>query len=133
LKLPLRFRIELQRLTMFVNGSHARKKFCVQADGVLVRRQLRRFIGLHFLQRGIRIRGSHRAERGQSPLQKLTGLLHGHQRVLVSRRRWIVGNRLDFGEFLRHARFDCRLIILVLDLVERRRVERQRARRIKWI
>jgi hypothetical protein len=61
------------------------------------------------------------------PRQQRTRLLHRLDRVGECRRRFLVGDDLHLGELLLHARFDGRLVVGGLDLVEGRRVERQRA------
>ncbi len=61
-------------------------------------RQLRRFLGLNFLQHGIGIRTGDCSERSRRPLKELPGLLHGHERILKRRRRRIIRNRLFISE-----------------------------------
>src|ERR1700722_5898993 len=45
----------------------------------------------------------------------------------------VAGDAFYFGELLRHAGFDRRLVVLILDAVKRRSLERQRAWRIERI
>jgi len=112
---------------------YAAKEACVEVDGIVVRRQLRGFCGPHFLQRGIAIRLDDAEESGHRSVKELPGLLHGHQHILKGGRRRIVRNRLNLREFFGHARLDGRLIVLILDSVERGRMERQSTRRIKRV
>jgi hypothetical protein len=100
---------------------------------IVVRRQLRRLFGLHFLQHGIGIRPGDAVESGHRSLKESPSLLHGNERILEGWRRRIVRNCLHFREFFGHARLDGRLIVLILDSVEGRRVERQRTRRVKRV
>ena len=89
-----------------------------------------RFGLVHFLQRlvGVGAAGpGQRIECPQDPREQLAGFFHRHDGVVEGRRRGIVGDRVDLGQLAFHALFDGRLKIAVLDAVELRRLERQRA------
>ena len=101
----------------------------VQIDRVAVRRELRRLDALRLLQRVIRIRRGDGAERFEHARQQHARALERHDRVLERRPAALVGDRRDFGEMRAHALLDRRLVVGVANAVERRRSERQRARR----
>ena len=128
-----RFRIELQRIALLVDRVHALEQLGVEKDRVLMRGQPGRLEVLHFLQLGIQVRSGDAVECGHHAVEQLAGLFHGDKRVLERRRGGIVGDRPYFLALLRHAGFNRGLVIAVLDLVERRRLKGQRARRIERI
>ena len=64
---------------------------------------------------------------------KLAALFHGDDGVVERRGLGIIGDGLDFGLLLRYARLDCRLVIFILDFVERRCLKRERTGRIKRV
>src|SRR5271157_3218621 len=80
-----------------------------------------------FQQRGIRVCAHDCEESTLRPPQQLAAFFHREDGVFKSWRCWAVRDRLNLFELLRHAGLDGRLVILVLDLVERRRLKRQRA------
>ena len=88
---------------------------------------------LHFLQLRIQVRSGDAVERRHGAVEQLAGLFHGDKRVLEGRRSGIVGDRAHFLALLCHAGFNGGLVIAVLDLVERRRVKGQSARRVERV
>jgi hypothetical protein len=76
---------------------------------------------------------AHAPECGQRPIEETAAFLHGHEGVFKRGTGRFIRDALDLGELLRYAGLDGRLVILILDFVERRRVKRQRTRRIKRV
>ena len=91
--------------------------------------QLRREISLEFLEGGIGQRGGENAEGGARAVEQLAGALHGDDGVLEGGGGGIVGDGLVFLQILGHALVEGGGEMLVLDLLERRQVIGQRARR----
>ena len=92
-------------------------------------RELRRHRRLHGIERGVRI-GLIDPVKGQlDPFQHPAGLFHRYDGVVERRRGRIIGDLAHFLDLDRHAALDRGLIIAVLDLIERRGVEWQRAGR----
>ena len=123
----LRLRIELERVALVVDRLDALEQLAVEVDRILVRGQLRRLVFLHLLQRVVGVGAGDRTEHLHHAVQQGAGLLHRHEGVVEGRRIRVVGDLLDLGQLLLHALLDRRLVVGVRDLVERRRLERQRA------
>ena len=70
-----RLRIEFDRIALFVDGSHPRKKLGVQVDGIVVRRQSWRLFRPNFLQDGIGIGLARSAERGLRSIEAIDSAL----------------------------------------------------------
>ena len=130
---PQRFRIEVERCALVVDRFHARKKFRVQINRILLRGQARGFVRLHLLQLIVNVRAGDAVEHQHGPREQLAGALQRDDGVFKCGRRGIVGDGLDLIDLHRHTRIDGRLVIAVLDLVEGRRLKRQRAGRVKGI
>jgi hypothetical protein len=128
-----RFRIELERLTPRVDGGDACEEFFVEVNGVRMRRELRRQHGFRFLKRRVRVGLAHASKCGEGANEQASALLHGNEGVRKRRRRRVVGDAPYFSQLVCHAGFDGGLIVVILDFVERRCLERQRTRRIKRI
>jgi hypothetical protein len=128
-----RFSVELQRSALHVNGGDPLEQLLVQSDRIQVCGNLRRQRCLGFLQHWIGVRLIHPVECRRSTRQQATAAFHGDEGVLEGWGCRVVRNFIDLRELLRHARFNGRLIIRVLDFVERRRAKGQRACRIKRI
>ena len=92
-----------------------------------MRGELRRHVGLDFLDLGIRVRAREIAEDVFNALERLPGALHRHERVLERRRIFAVRDRFDFLDVLGQRGGVSRREVLVLDLVERRILVGQRA------
>ena len=91
-----------------------------------MRRELRRHLGLHFFQVGIGVRRAQIAEHGRCAIEQFAGTFHGHNRVVERRRRGILRDLFDLTFLLRHAGFQGRRDVVVLDAIERRQFIRQR-------
>ena len=123
----LAFGVEAELVALVVQRLHAREQLAVQRDGVLVRRQLRRHFGLHLLQCVIGVAAGQIEEHGGHAVEQLTGLLQRHDGVVEARRLLAVGNRRHLRQLFGHALLEGRREITVLDLVELRVLEGQRA------
>ncbi len=130
---PPRLRIQPQRIHLLVERGHPLEQLLVQEHCILQRGNLRRLDLLHLLQHWRRVRLRHRVQHRLHAIEQLPALLQRHQRVVEGRRRRVFRDRLDFLQLLRNPGLQRRLVVAVLDLVERRRLVRQRARRIKRI
>src|SRR5690606_30988719 len=104
-----------------------REQFGIEMDRVGVLGKLRRQRLLGGLQRLVGVRRGHGEEdrrgagqQGAAALQRLDG-------VGEARRFGALGDLADFGQVLAHAFLDRRLVVRVLDVVEQRCLERQRA------
>ena len=129
------FRIQLQAVALVIDRLHAREELVIEEDRVVVRRELRRLVGLDLVQRVVGVRLDDAEESRSGAVEQTARLLHRDDGVLEGRRFGIVRDRLDLGDLLAHAFFDRGLIVAVLDAVERRRVKRQiahRGERIGW-
>ena len=118
---------EMDVAALIIDGLHTREELGVQEDRVGVSGELRRLIGLHLVERVVGVGLHHTEERTGRAIKHAARLLKRHDRVRKRRLRFAVCNRLDFGDLLLHALFESGLIIAVVDLVEGRRVQRQRA------
>ena len=125
---PARLRVEAQIAAALVERFDPREQLRVERDRVLVGRDLRRHLLLELLQRVVGVRARQRVEDELGPEERLAALLERDERVLEAGRRRVVGDRVDLGEMLPHAFLERRSEVCVLDPVERRRLERQRAR-----
>ncbi len=123
----LLLRIQIQRVALVVDGLDAGEEFGVEIDLVLMRGQLGRDLFLDFLACVAGI-GLHQPEEdARHARERFAAALHRFDGVVEGRRFWVIGDLADVGQMLAHAFFERRQIIGVLDLVERRRLERQRA------
>ncbi len=66
-------------------------------------------------------------------LKEAAALFHRDEGVVEGGRSRVIGDGFDFGELLRHAGFDCGLVVGVLDLVEGRGLEWQGAGSVEGI
>ena len=98
-----------------------------------MRGQPGRLVVLHFLQFRIQVGSGNAVECGHGAVEQLAGLFQGDKCVLECRRSGVVGNCPDLLALLRHAGFNGRLVIAVLDLVEGRGVKGQSARRVERV
>jgi len=96
---------------------------------VMVLRQLRGDLFFQLLERVIGIGAGERVEDDLDPRERLAAPFERHQGVVEGGRAGVVGDGLDFGDLLAHARLEGRREVGVLDLVKRRRRERQGDRR----
>ena len=119
--------IKLQGVALLVDGFDALEQFGIEKDRIGVGGQLGSFDLLDFLQLRIEVGTSNGAERGHGAIKQPASLLHGGDGVFEGWRRGIFRDALHFVALLRHAGFNGRLVVGVFDLVEGRRVERQRA------
>ena len=119
----------MERIPLVVDCLDTGEELGIEEDRILMRRQLRRFFCLYFLQRLVRVRLRQGEEDLRRTRQQCAALLHRHDRVVERRRIGIVRDRFDFRDLLLHPFLDRRLVVRVLDLIERRRLERQRAGR----
>ncbi len=120
-------RVQLQRVTLVVQRLHAGEQLRVEVDFVLVRGQLRGDVFLDLLARFGAIGLDQAEEDARHAVQGLAAALHRHDGVVEGGRLGVVGDLADVGQVLAHAFFEGRRVVAVLDLVELRRLERQRA------
>ena len=118
---------------LLVDRRDACEQFGVQVNGVVVGGELRSEGRLRLLQRGIGVRARDAVERLEGAVEQAAAPLQRHESIRKRRRLPIVRDGLDLGELLRHPGLDRRPVVLILDLVERRRLKRQCARRIEGI
>jgi hypothetical protein len=120
-----RLGVEFQGISLSIKHSHPLEQLLVEADGIGMRRKLGRQCGPGRLQCGIDIGLRNAEENSGRAGQKTTAALHRHQGVIECRCRRIGRNLADLLQLLGHAGLECRLIVLVFDLVESRRMKRQ--------
>jgi hypothetical protein len=130
---PFRLGIEAQRVHLLVQRCKALEQLLIQEDRIIVRRAPRCFCRLHLVNRRAGVRLRHTIQHLRDAVVELTTLLQRDDGVVKRRRSRIVCDGLDFLQVLGDPGFDRRLVVRVLDAVERRRLERQRTRRIKRI
>ncbi len=124
-----RLDVEVQSALLGVDGLHPREQPGIHVDGVVVGGQARRQLDLDLLQRLVGVRRGQGVEDAASPRQHPPRTLQRHDGVLEAGRRRIIGDRRDLGALLTHALSERRAEVVVLDLVELRRLERQGAGR----
>ena len=122
-----RFRIEIERGALLIDRIDTREELPVEVDCVLMRGKLRRFRSLDLLERIVGVGAGKCGEHQLHTAQRLIGFFHRHDRVLERGRCGIVGDRVELGEAFGHGRVEGGREVGVLDLVEGRRLERQRA------
>ena len=130
---PFRFCIEVERVALVVDRLYAGEEFRIEIDRVGVCRQLRRLFRFDLLHRVVGVRLRQVEENLRGARQQIAALLHRDDRVVEGRWIGIVRDDLDFREAALHALFDRGLVVGVLDLVEWRRLKRQRAGVVKRI
>ncbi len=91
----------------------------LRKDGVLMRRQFRRHVGLGFLQGRVGVGAGEIGENAIDAFEQFARFFHGHDRVFESRRLGVGSDRLDLLELLSHALLVGRRKMLVLDAVKR--------------
>ena len=128
-----RLRVEVERRALLVDGLNSVVELGVEVHRIPVRCQPGRFHLLHLLQRGVGVGGSDRPKHRYDPIQEAAAFFQRNQRVFQGRGFRIPCNRENFSELLVHACLDGGLIIAILNLVEKRRLESQRAGRIKRV
>jgi hypothetical protein len=104
------------------------EQLLVEEDLVLGRGQPRRDALLDLLQPGIGVRPRQPVEDHLNVCKRLSAALQRDDRVVERRCRGIVGDVPDLLTLLPQRLIKCRKKIGVVDLVERRRVERKRRR-----
>ena len=125
----LRLGVEAARLPRVVQRLHAREELRVEVDGVVVRGELRRFLPFELLQRVVRVRLRQREEDLRGAGEEIAAALHRLDGVGEGRGVGAARDRVDLRELPLHPFLEGRLVVGVLDLVELRGIERQRARR----
>ncbi len=116
-----------QRVARVVDGLDPGKQPGIEIDGVLMRRELRRLLGLHLLQRVVGVGLSQGKEDLGGAGEQCAGALHGLDRVRERRFGRAIRDLLDLSPVLRHPLLEGRLEVAVLDPVEGRRLIQQRA------
>ena len=116
----------LESVAGVVQRLHAREEFRIQRDLVLVRGELGCELGLQLLDVVVGVRLREVEEHLGDARQQHAGFFGLLDRVVERRLGRIVGDRLHLGEMHAHAFLERGRVIGHLDLVERRRVERQR-------
>ena len=121
--------IEAQRVALIEQRLDAREQRRIQIDRVAVFGVLRRQRFLGSLQGLVGVGAGEHEEHVGAAREQFAAALHGLDGVLEGRRLGVVGDGANFGQVLLHALFDGRLVVGVFQLVEGRRLERQRAGR----
>jgi len=126
---PRRLRIELQLRALVVERLDTLEQLVIEIDRVVRRRELGRCLFLHFLQSRVGVRAREGVEVHVHAREELSASLESDERILECWRSGIIGDALDFGELLLHPLIERRRVVGVADLVERRRLVRERASR----
>ncbi len=92
-----------------------------------MRGELGRQFLVDLLHRRIRVRRIQISENALGAIEQFAAFLHRHDRVFESRFRGVACDLFDFLQLRRHPGLDCRLVVLVLDLIEERVVVLERA------
>ena len=121
------FRVRGERITRVVDRLDAGEQLGIEEDLVLVLGELGRDLGLDLLQRFAGVRAGQVVEHLAGAVEHDAAALHRHQGVVERRGLGVVGDRADLGEVLLHAFFEGRQVVLVADLREVRRQQRQGA------
>ena len=116
---------QAQGAARFIEHLHAGEELGVEVDGVAERLQARRLLLVELVERVVGVRAGQVAEQGGDARQQLPGVLEGGDGVVEGRRGGVDRDLVGVGLLLRHAGLDGRLIVLVLDLIERGGLERQ--------
>ena len=96
-------------------------------------RQFGREFRLDRLQGGVGIGLADGMKGLKRAVEQLTGLLHGNERIVETGSRRILRDRVHLADLFRHAGFDGRLVVGILQLIKGRRLKRQSARRMEGI
>jgi hypothetical protein len=123
-----RFGVEAEGGALVVERLHALEELVVERDGVLVRRQFRRVLGLDLFHRVVGVGAGEVEEHVAHADQRLAALVERHDGVLERRLLGAVGDGVDLRELFFHALVETRGEMLVADLVERRQLVGQGAR-----
>jgi hypothetical protein len=91
-----RLGIEVQLGALLVERVHARPQRRVQVDRVMVRRELRRHLGVDLLHLGVGVAGIQIREHVRDARQLPPGALERDDRVLERGRRRVLGDGRDF-------------------------------------
>ena len=124
----LRLLVEAEALALVVERLDAEEEFRVQVDRVAVRGVERRDLGSDLLQGLARVRLGEAGEDLAHPGEQLARAFHRLDRVGERRSLRVLRDALDLRELSLHPLDDRGLEVRVPDLVELRRLERQRAR-----
>ena len=123
----------MQGTALFVYLGHALKQLGVQVDRILHGGQFRRLCLLNLFERWVNICAGHSVEDIHDAVDETAALFHRDKGIF---KRWfgrIVGNDADLIELLCDASLDRRLVVGILDLVERRCLKGQGARCVERV
>ena len=124
-----RFGIKAQRGALVHQRLDALEQLVIEVDGVVVGGQLGRHFAVDRVKLVVGVGALQGREDGGGAGQQLARFFHRDNGVVEGRRVLVVGNRGNFRQVLAHAGHVGWLEVLVLDLVEGRVLEGQRARR----
>ena len=119
--------VQAQRVAAVVQRLDAGEQLAVEADGIGVRGELGGVLALQLLAVLVGVGTDQREEHGGRAVQHLAALFHGNDGVFEGRGIGVVGDGLDFLQLLGHAGIEGGSEMAVLDLVELRVMQRQRA------
>ena len=130
---PAGLRIEPECVALVVYCFDACEQFGIESFGIFKGGEFRCLGFLNFLQNRVGVGAGYGIERALGTVQQLPALFEGDECVGEIGRCGIVRDRVDFFQFGGDTGIERGLIVGVFDLVERRRVERQRTLRIKRV
>ena len=128
-----RLGIKLERGALLMDRGDAREEFRVEVKEVPMGGEFRRLDGFDMLKRGVCVCPRNSVEGRHRTVEQPASLLHSDDGIVESGGVGVVSDPQEFGLCLRHTGLDRGLEVLVLDLVERRRLEGQCAGRVKRI
>ena len=120
-------RVQAQFVALVVQRLDAGEQLGVQADGVAMRGELRRVVRAQLVARIVGVRADQVEEHGGGAVQHLAALFHRDDGVLERGRGRVVGDGVHLLQLLGHAGVEGGCEVAVLDLVELRVMQRQRA------
>ena len=122
-----RLRVEAELGALLVEAVDPREEGRIEEDLVPMRSELRRHLRLDLLHLRVSVGGTQRAEHGLYAVQETANLLERDEGVLERGRGRIVRDGLDFLEVRGHAGLESGHVVRVVDLVELRVMEWERA------
>ncbi len=126
-------RVQAQGVALFVQRLDAGEELGIEVDGVAVRGELRRVVGAQLVARVVGVGADQVEEHGGGAVQHLAGLLQRDDGVVEGGRGRVAGDGVDLLQLLGHAGVEGGGEIAVLDPVELRVMQRQRALREEGI
>ena len=128
-----RLGIQVQLRALAVERIDAGEQGRIEVDGIVMRAQQRRHLGLDLQHLLVAVGAVEVEEHGGDAIEQPAGALERDHRVGQSRHLRVVRNSVDLQALRRHARDKGRPVVRIANTIERRQLVGQAARLRKWV